>query len=64
MKLIGIGIGVLEGLSLQAWEEMLRAEKLVLQTGCVPLAQALRQKEVPFETLDDLYDSAEDFDTL
>ena len=64
MKLIGIGIGVLEGLSLQAWEEMLRAEKLVLQTGCVPLAQALRQKEVPFETLDDLYDSAEDFDAL
>jgi len=64
MKLIGIGIGAAESLSLGAWEQMRAAGQLVLQTGRIPLADWLREQGIRFETLDAFYEQAEDFEEL
>lgn len=62
MKIIGIGIGVKDELTLRAWQEICRAEQLVLQTDRIPLAEELKKEGRAFETLDAFYESAEDFD--
>ncbi|MBS6510794.1 MAG: hypothetical protein KH334_03745, partial [Clostridiales bacterium] len=64
MKIIGIGIGAKQSLSLGAWEQIQSAEQLVLQTGSIPLADWLREQGVRFETLDAFYEQAEDFEEL
>ena len=64
MKIIGIGIGAAESLSLGAWEQMRAAGQLVLQTGRIPLADWLREQGICFETLDAFYEQAEDFEEL
>lgn len=64
MKLIGIGIGAAESLSLGAWEKIKSAGQLVLQTGRIPLADWLREQGIRFETLDAFYEQAEDFEEL
>lgn len=64
MKIIGMGIGTKENLTLRAWEEICRAERLILQTGCIPLAAELKSEARAFETLDSFYESAEDFDAF
>ncbi len=64
MKLIGIGMGALEGITLEALEQIRSAEKLVLQTSRIPLAGYLKEQGICFETLDAFYEQAEDFDEL
>ena len=47
-----------------ALSAMRGAERLVLRTGRHGAAARLAESGIPFETLDDLYESAEDFDEL
>ncbi|MDR0896218.1 MAG: nucleoside triphosphate pyrophosphohydrolase [Oscillospiraceae bacterium] len=51
-------------LTLQAAQALLGAERLLLRTGRHGVADWLRAQDIPFDTLDALYDRAEDFDAL
>lgn len=64
LKIIGMGIGTAESLTLGALNEMKNAGKVVLQTERVPVADFLRSCKIEFETIDDIYSIAQDFDEL
>ena len=60
----GLGRGVEEDLTLGALRAMKGAKRLILRTGHVDIASFLREEGIAFETLDALYESAEDFEAL
>ena len=62
--IVGLGTGRAEDLTLGALEAMQAAGCVVLQTGETPVARALAARGIAFETLDALYETAEDFDAL
>ncbi|MEG2859516.1 MAG: MazG family protein [Clostridia bacterium] len=65
MELFVVGLGVREGELTQDAMALLRAgKKLVLRTGQCAAADWLRAQHIEFETLDALYEGAEDFDAL
>lgn len=64
ITVIGAGSGRAENLTLAAWETLKNAPRILLQTEQMPLSAFLRDRNVPFETLDALYREAEDFDKL
>ena len=60
-----VGLGVARGdLTLNAVEALMSGEKVLLRTEVTPAADFLREKGVPFETLDDIYEENEDFDEV
>lgn len=60
-QIIGIGTGELDSLTLAAYQAVLEAGNVILQTVEIPLAEALTEKGVRFQTLDGFYEEAEDF---
>jgi len=64
LKIIGIGTGESGTMTIEAMEALKGAARVVLQTGTVPVAEALRGQGIRFETLDELYAASEDFDRL
>ncbi|MBQ8081951.1 MAG: nucleoside triphosphate pyrophosphohydrolase [Clostridia bacterium] len=64
ITVVSIGPGDREYLTLGAIETMKNAPRLILRTGRMDAAQYLQEQGIPFETLDSLYDAAEDFDEL
>ena len=62
-QIIVIGCGFRrEQLTLEAVDALQSADKVLLHTGQCGLAEYLREKGMPYETLDALYERAEDFD--
>ena len=60
-----LGIGWHEDeLTLGAIKHLRSDKKIVLRTGRCECAAWLEQEQIPFETLDDLYEQCEDFDEL
>ena len=60
-----VGLGVARGdLTLNAVEALMSGEKVLLRTEVTPAVDFLREKGVPFETLDDIYEENEDFDEV
>ena len=64
LTVIGMGIGTVESITLGALTAMEQAEKVVLQTDRVPAAQFIKNYGIEYETIDDIYAEAEDFDEL
>ena len=64
ITVLALGPGSREYLTLGAIALMRQAEKLILRTGENDCAAYLREEGIPFETLDALYDRAEDFEEL
>lgn len=64
ITVIGAGSGKAENLSLLAYKTIKSAESVVLKTEKMPIKNLLEEENIPFETLDDIYDTAEDFDSL
>ena len=64
ITVIGAGAGEKDNLSVKALEKILTAKNIVLKTEKMPIAQLLKEKELPYSTLDYLYEQAEDFDLL
>lgn len=64
LKIIGIGTGMPQSMTVGAMAEISKADKVVLQTSRVPVADFIRDMGVEFETIDDIYSQAEDFDEL
>lgn len=61
LTIVGLGPGGLDQLSLGAFKALQEADKIYLRTAWHPAAQEL---ELAFESFDQLYDEAENFDTL
>ena len=62
-QIVVIGCGFRRGqMTLEAAEAVASVDKVLLHTGRCGLREYLEEKGVAFETLDALYESAEDFD--
>ena len=62
-KITVIGVGLETGqLTLDAVEALTSSARVILHTGRIGCSQWLEDKEIPFETLDELYETCEDFD--
>jgi len=64
LTVAGMGPGPVGQFTLGALEAARRADALVLQTIKHPVAEYLKEQGLAFETLDALYEGAEDFDAL
>jgi tetrapyrrole methylase family protein/MazG family protein len=64
VTIAGLGSGRSEHLTVGLMGRLKFAKRIVLQTGEVEAAGYLKEKGIVFETLDSLYESAEDFDAL
>lgn len=64
ITVIGAGSGKAENISLIAYKKIKEASKVILKTKRMTLAKLLEEENVNFDTLDDLYEQAEDFDAL
>ncbi len=64
LKIIGIGTGSPESITMGAVAEISKADRVILQTDRVPVADFLKDMGISFETIDDIYAEAEDFDEL
>ena len=65
MKLITIApLSTPQTLTQAAWDAIAHAETLYLQTSAHPSAKPVSDAGLPFVSMDDLYESAEDFEAL
>lgn len=64
MIILGVGTGSADTLTIQGLNILKSGKKVFLQTERAPLAEYLRSEGVEFQSLDVLYDEAEDFDEL
>ena len=65
MKTITIApLATPKSIPLAVWEAVTHASRLFLQTAEHPCARPILAAGLPFESMDDLYESAEDFDAL
>ena len=62
ITIIAAGLGTLDTLTIGGLRAIESAGRVVLQTGHVPLAAALAERGIAFDTLDSVYDAAADFD--
>ena len=65
MKTITIApLATPRSISLAVWDAVTHAPRLFLQTSEHPSARRICEAGIPFESMDDLYCAAEDFDAL
>ncbi len=64
ITVIGAGSGKAENLSLLAYKTIKSAKSVILKTEKMPIVKLLKEEKIHFETLDDIYDTAENFDSL
>lgn len=64
ITVVGMGPGSFGLMSMEAWELMQGAEKLVLRTAVHPTADELKKKGISFSSFDDRYETAENFESL
>ncbi len=64
ITVIALGTGREEDMTLGALKAMREAKRLILRTARCGAAALLKREGIAFETLDDLYERAEDFDEL
>ena len=62
ITILGLGPGPAGLMTLGAAEALRRAKAIVLRTDRHGAADFLKEQGIPFDTLDALYDSSEDFD--
>ncbi|KMT22049.1 nucleoside triphosphate pyrophosphohydrolase [Clostridium cylindrosporum] len=64
IKIVGLGPGSSGDLTLKTLDIMKSAKKVYIRTFKHPNVEYIRNSGIEFETFDDMYDSAEDFDAL
>ena len=63
LYIVGLGPGAANMVTPRALEVLKGCERVMLRTGRIACAQWLRE-QAAFESLDDIYEAAEDFDGL
>ncbi len=64
ITVVGLGSGDTAALSARAWEALRSGQPVWLRTAVHPTVDVLREAGIPFGSFDDLYEQAEDFDSL
>ncbi|MBP1743390.1 MAG: nucleotide pyrophosphohydrolase [Firmicutes bacterium] len=64
IKIVGLGPGAREAVTLGAYEELKSAEKIFLRTEIHPTVEYLREWGIKFETYDEKYESLDSFDDI
>ena len=64
IKIVGLGPGAREAVTLGAYEELKSAEKIFLRTEIHPTVEYLREWGIRFETYDEKYESLDSFDDI
>ena len=64
IKIVSIGQGDPDLLNIVTINSLRKAEQLILRTGNHPLTAWLESNKIAYQTLDELYGDAEDFDQL
>ncbi len=64
ITVVSLGCGHPEDITLRTLSELKSAPRVFLLTERMPSAELLKREGVTFSTMDDLYESAEDFDEL
>ncbi len=64
ITVIGAGSGKPENLTLDALNKIEQAKCVILRTSKMPVAELLTVRNIPFTSLDFIYESAQDFDEL
>ena len=62
--IIGLGPGDFGQLTLEAWDELKKAEHLYLRTAVHPVVDRLKSEGIDFESFDSYYEKAENFTDL
>ncbi len=64
ITVVGTGSGKKENLTLNAFNVIKNAKNLVLKTEKMPVKELIEKESIPYITLDNIYENAEDFDDL
>ena len=64
ITIVGLGPGPFGCLSLETWDVIRQAPKLLLRTAVHPTVEDLRSRGVNFTSYDTFYDQGEDFDSV
>ena len=64
ITIVGLGPGPFGCLSLETWDVIRQAPKLLLRTAVHPTVEDLRSRGVTFTSYDTFYDQGEDFDSV
>ena len=64
ITIVGLGPGPFGCLSLETWDVIRQAPKLLLRTAVHPTVEDLRSRGVAFTSYDTFYDQGEDFDSV
>jgi len=64
IKIVGLGPGAREAVTIGAYEELKKADKIFLRTEIHPTVEYLREWGIKFETYDEKYESLDSFDDI
>jgi tetrapyrrole methylase family protein/MazG family protein len=64
IEVVGLGPGGLNQMTLETWEMISRAKRLILRTSTHPAAQELQAKGIVFETCDHYYETHSNFESV
>ena len=64
ITVVGMGPGSFELMSIESWQQIKNAKKLLLRTGVHPTVDEIKRQGVTFATYDSLYEKADDFESL
>lgn len=64
IKLVGLGLGNVDTLTVLAYREIREAKRLFLRTEKFPIVEYLNKENINFESYDYAYEKIEDFDKL
>ena len=64
IKVVGMGPGDFGSMTVEAWEAIQKAEKLILRTAVHPTAEEIARRGISFSSYDEQYEKAENFETL
>ena len=64
LQIVSVGPGDPSLLNQKTADTLRASGFLVLRTGVHPLAEWLKEQRIPFSTMDDLYETSDDFELL
>lgn len=64
MKITVVPLSVKSAMTMEAWSHIQTADRLYLQSALHPFAKTISAMDCTPITMDDLYETSEDFDTL
>ena len=64
IKVVGMGPGDFGSMTVESWETIQKASRLILRTAIHPTAEEMARRGISFSSYDEKYEKAENFETL